>query len=249
MMKWDSELYDKKHDFVSEYGKGLMEYMPEQKVSKILDLGCGTGDLTWQLTAFAGDVVGVDSSESMIEQAKCKYGNIDFSVANALALPFENEFDIVFSNAVFHWIKDHEKLLQNIRRALKTPGRLICEFGGHGNIAVIENTFAQACSSVGLNYQPKFNFPETDAFANLLERNGFCVEKIFAFDRPTPLKDGESGLRNWMMQFFASELSTFTPEQQSAVLDDTERRCRDALWNGKEWVADYRRLRAVACKK
>ncbi len=247
-MKWDSELYDKKHDFVSEYGKDLLEYIPADRMLKILDLGCGTGDLTCRLASFAHTVIGVDSSGSMIAQAKSKYCGIDFRVADALALPFENEFDIVFSNAVFHWIKDHDCLLKNIHRVLKKQGRLICEFGGHGNISAIENAFAQACSHAGIDYQPKFNFPEMAVFSNDLDRIGFCIETIYTFDRLTPLKDGKDGLRNWMMQFFSAELSVLTPEQQLAVLDGAESRCRAALWNGREWVADYRRLRVAACK-
>ena len=46
-MEWNSTLYDKKHDFVAEYGKGLLEFVPQNTKQSILDLGCGTGALTW----------------------------------------------------------------------------------------------------------------------------------------------------------------------------------------------------------
>lgn len=93
MSQWDAALYDKKHDFVAEYGKGLLEFVPENKVQRILDLGCGTGTLTAQ-------------------------------------------FDVVFSNAVFHWIKDHDTLLQNVRKVLKPNGWLVCEFGAHESFSL-----------------------------------------------------------------------------------------------------------------
>lgn len=69
-MEWNSQLYDNKHDFVAEYGKGLLEFVPENKEQTILDLGCGTGTLTAQLKKLGSKVVGVDSSQSMIDKAK-----------------------------------------------------------------------------------------------------------------------------------------------------------------------------------
>lgn len=182
----------------------------------------------------------------MIDKAKEQFANIEFRVCDALDLPFEKEWDIVFSNAVFHWISDHSKLLQNVHKALKPQGLLVCEFGAYGNIATIENAFARACEEAGFDYQPKFNFPTVENFSKLLKENGFIIEKIYDFDRPTVLKDAEKGLENWMRQFFASELTVMSEEEQTIVLTKAEELARGILWNGKEWVADYRRLRVIA---
>lgn len=73
------------------------------------------------------------------------YDNIKFMVCDALALPFEKQFDVVLSNAVFHWIVDHNALLNNIHKVLKPNGLLVCEFGANGNIATIENAFMKVC--------------------------------------------------------------------------------------------------------
>ena len=100
-MKWNSTLYDKKHDFVAEYGKGLLEFVPQNPKQSILDLGCGTGTLTAQLAELCNKLVGVDSSQNMIEKAKEEFGNIEFKVCDALALPFEKEFDVVFPMLYF----------------------------------------------------------------------------------------------------------------------------------------------------
>lgn len=144
-LNWNSQLYDNKHDFVAEYGKGLLEFIPVNSEQTILDLGCGTGTLTVQLGNFGRKVIGVDSSQSMIDKAKEQFGNIEFMLCDALALPFENEFDVVFSNAVFHWISDHDALLKNVRKVLKANGMLVCEFGAKGNIARMENAFMKVC--------------------------------------------------------------------------------------------------------
>ena len=86
-MKWNSSLYNEKHDFVTEYGEGLLEFIPNNVEQTILDLGCGTGTLTKQLVPLGSKVVGVDSSPSMINKAKEQFENIEFMVCDALNLP------------------------------------------------------------------------------------------------------------------------------------------------------------------
>ncbi len=248
MGEWNAALYDKKHDFVAEYGKGLLEFVLEKKEQRILDLGCGTGTLTVQLKNFAESVIGVDSSENMIKRAQEQYPDLDFAVCDALALPFENQFDVVFSNAVFHWIADHNALLKNVHKVLKPGGLLVCEFGAKGNIAAIENAFAETCREFGYEYHPRFNFPTSEHFAELLETNGFTIKKIYDYDRPTPLKDHENGLANWIKQFFASDLTSMSEKMQGEIIQKVEDLTRKTLWNGNEWVADYRRLRAIASR-
>ena len=248
-MEWNSLLYDKKHDFVSEYGKALLEFIPNNKEQSILDLGCGTGTLTAQLYNLGSKVIGVDSSSNMIDKARKEYSNIEFMICDALDLPFDSEWDIVFSNAVFHWISDHNALLQNIHKVLKPKGLLICEFGASGNISSIENAFEEASNELGFDYHHKFNFPTVEDFGKLLENNGFIIEKIYDYDRPTVLKDAEQGLVNWMKQFFSSELSIMSADTQSIIFERVEQLTKTSLWNGNEWVADYRRLRAIAHKK
>ena len=98
------------------------------------------------------------------------------------------------------------------------------------------------------SYHSEFNFPEVKTFSGLLEKNGFKIELIYDFDRPTPLSDGKMGLRNWLRQFFASELQVVSGAELEYILRRVEGLTRHELWNGHEWRADYRRLRAIACK-
>ena len=246
-MKWNSKLYNDSQNFVAEYGKGLLEFVPA-KTDKILDLGCGTGTLTYQLAERCNYVLGIDSSDSMIEEAKKSYPHLEFATVDALSISYECEWDIIFSNAVFHWINDHELLLQKIYKALKPNGKLICEFGAHGNISVIENGFKHALQKTGITYTSKFNFPIVSDFESLLTKTGFKTEQIYSYDRPTPLKDGERGLFNWAIQFFQSELVQMSAEQRDRVLTAMSNEIKNELWNGTCWIADYKRLRVIATK-
>lgn len=248
IMEWNTALYNTKHHFVAEYGKELLDFIPDSPEQSILDLGCGTGTLTAQLSHLASKVIGIDSSQSMIKKAKEQFGHIEFTVCDALNLPFEQEFDIIFSNAVFHWIADHSLLLKNISRSLKPEGSLVCEFGAKGNIAAIENAFAKTIKELGFNYQTKFNFTTVDAFSSLLEKNGFVIDTVYDYDRPTILSDGKQGLKNWIKQFFSAEMAIIPKYLHNAVFQNIEKLIKNTQWTGQEWVADYRRLRAIAHK-
>ena len=232
-MEWNASLYDQKHDFVAEYGAELLQFIPENAEQSILDLGCGTGALTAKLAGMGRRVLGADSSPEMIERARALHPELEFVRCDALNLPYAQQWDVIFSNAVFHWIGDHGALLRSIHRALKRGGLLVCEFGAEGNIAAIEGAFAKACAELDVAYRSKFNFPSQERFQTLLQENGFAIDFISAFDRPTKLKDSESGLSNWIRQFFASELAVLPESMHSGVLRSVENETRAALWNAK----------------
>jgi trans-aconitate methyltransferase len=248
-MKWNAELYQNNHGFVAEYGKGLLEYVPCGRAGQtILDLGCGTGELTYELSKKSDAVIGIDGSESMIQKAGAMYPQIEFYVMDACKLIWQDYFDVVFSNAVFHWIPDQASLLKSICRALKTDGKLICEFGAHGNVAKIRRSFHNVLKNYGYEDTYPFYLPETQEYTRLLRQAGFDVELIMDYDRPTALKGYKLGLRNWLKQFFANDLSNFTAGRQVDIFEAVEDSLYSDLWDGKQWIADYRRIRAVAVK-
>ncbi|MDD4796638.1 MAG: class I SAM-dependent methyltransferase [Eubacteriales bacterium] len=247
-MEWNPQLYQDRHAFVTQYGKDLLEYVRQLSPAAILDLGCGTGTLTDALRGYAGRVVGIDASAHMIAYARKQYPGIEFCVMDALALPYREEFDAVFSNAVFHWIPRQEQLLRGIHTALKPGGKLICEFGAYGNIRAIQQAFCAALGKLGYSYYSPFFFAIAQEYGALLGDTGFLVETVFEFDRPTPLAGAQDGLRHWMTQFFAHELGMLTDDEREGVLKDVEKALAARLWDGSQWIADYRRLRAVARK-
>ncbi len=136
--EFDGNKYKAASAHQKEWGAKLIRELNIAGSERILDLGCGDGALTAQLAALApqGSVLGIDASRGMIETAKTHVaGNLSFAVRDINDLDFENEFDIVFSNAALHWIKDHDALLGNVHRALKPGGMLKFNFAGDGNCA------------------------------------------------------------------------------------------------------------------
>lgn len=96
---------------------------------KILDLGCGNGRYFPLFERKNVDYIGIDNSEELIRIAREKYPQAKFQVANALNLPFPNNyFDKVYSIALLHHIPSDEfriKSLKEIKRVLKPKGTLI----------------------------------------------------------------------------------------------------------------------------
>jgi trans-aconitate methyltransferase len=163
-------------------------------------------------------------------------------------LAYPPEFGAVFSNAALHWMKPLDTVFARVAGALKPGGRLVLEMGGAGNVQTVIDAVNHATTTLGLPEVPHpWIFPSTAQLATLLESAGLRVERTHWFARPTPLK-GEDGFRAWLDGFGSAWLAPLSPADREAVLAEAEAYARPLLWNGAEWVADYRRLRAVAVK-
>ena len=75
---WNPDLYDDKHDFVFKFGEEIVKLLNPKKGETILDIGCGTGDLTKKISEQCGKVIGIDNSNEMIQSAQKKYPEISF---------------------------------------------------------------------------------------------------------------------------------------------------------------------------
>ena len=100
--KWNAVTYDDMFGYVSEYGKGIIELLQPNSGEKILDLGCGTGDLSYEISKSGACVLGMDAAPQMIETAQEKYKSLRFVVGNGENFQIYELFDAVFSNAAIH---------------------------------------------------------------------------------------------------------------------------------------------------
>jgi len=249
--EWNANLYDAKHAFVWKYGADLVPLLGPQAGERILDIGCGTGHLTAQIADSGAGVVGVDRSPDMIAAAREAYPHLLFEVADARDLPYRTEFDAVFSNATLHWIQEPEMVIRNVRNALRPGGRFVAEFGGKGNIRKMQTAFSQAFSELHATAPGEINpwyYPSVSEYATLLETNGLEVRFMTLFDRPTPLEDGELGMRNWITMFGSDYSAKLSPETRESFLRRVEELLRPELFRDGQWMADYRRLRLVAAR-
>ncbi|WHX48224.1 methyltransferase domain-containing protein [Paenibacillus woosongensis] len=249
---WKPELYDQKLGFVSDYGKDVLRLLQPQPGEMILDLGCGTGDLSFEIQNSGARVLGMDYSPAMIEQGRRKYPSLDFIVGNAADFSLDQSMDAVFSNAALHWIKDAEAVAACVWRALRPGGRFVAEFGGRGNVdTIIQSTCKVLSEHYGIDGEQRnpWFFPSIGEYSSLLEAQGFRVTYAVHFDRPTPLEDGENGLFHWLSGLGADEFfQDLSDTNRARAFQQICNAARAKLYQDNVWFADYKRIRVVAFK-
>ncbi|MBZ5623346.1 MAG: class I SAM-dependent methyltransferase [Acidobacteriia bacterium] len=246
---WNPSLYQSSHSFVWEYGRDLLGLLAPLAGERILDVGCGTGQLTAEIARAGAEVLGIDHSVSMITQARRNFPDQRFEVQDVCAMPFRTEFDAVFSNAALHWVERADDAAAAMARALKPGGRLVVEFGGRGNTRALLEALRLALKARHGAEPQRVNpwfFPSVGEYASLLERHGLEVTFATLFDRPTALEGGGEGLANWFAMFGAS----LTEElRQPEFVRLVEQAAAPSLLRDGVWWADYRRLRVAARKE
>ncbi|MBW4646545.1 MAG: methyltransferase domain-containing protein [Goleter apudmare HA4340-LM2] len=248
---WNATLYQDKHAFVWQYGEDLLQLLNPQPGELILDLGCGTGQLTEKIAQTGAEVSGIDSAPAMIEKARQNYPHLNFDVADVTYFQVKQPLDAVFSNAVLHWVKSAEKAIASIHQALKPGGRFVAEFGGRGNVQMIAQALSSAVEAIAIpNAQTRnpWYFPRIAEYTTLLEHQGFDVIYAVLLARPTPLADGEAGLANWIRMFASAFLVGLSVEQQTQIIRNVEDHLKPRLYQEGTWTADYRRIRIIATK-
>ena len=138
VLGWDAARYHRVSDPQWRWGLRVLDRLAPAEGERILDLGCGTGRLTSEISTRAPGaiVTGADRSIAMLSKAREHVASVAaFAQADATALPFHPVFDAVFSTATFHWIQDHDTLFREVHRVLKPGGRLVSQCGGGPNLA------------------------------------------------------------------------------------------------------------------
>ena len=241
---WDPIDYSRHAGFVAVLGRDLIDLLAPREGEEILDLGCGDGALTMEISACGCNVVAVDSSPEQINAAAEK--GLDARLGDGAHLNFVAAFDGVISNAALHWMTDPEAVIDCVWQALRPGGRFVGEMGATGNIQNVINAVMATLAARGIDgqdYNPWF-FPSESEYAGLLEARGFDVELIQRFERPTPLG---GDILPWLKIFTQS----FTRAVSLGGRDDIYKEIADRLESDLKdqngcWFIDYVRLKFKA---
>ncbi|GKS12757.1 methyltransferase type 11 [Paenibacillus chitinolyticus] len=247
---WNPKVYPEHPDFGVKPGVEALSLLLPQTGERILDVGCGNGDLTAEIAAAGAVPTGIDLSEEMVRKARQKYPELNFQVEDVCQYRTDVRFDAVFSNAALHWIKDAPAVARTIWLALRDGGRFVAEFAGRGNVAALTNAMEQELVARGYAWAGRspWYFPTIGEYASLLEQTGFRVMLAQHFDKPTPLK-GDTGVRKWLDSFADYFFRDVTLADKASIYNAIEAKVKPHLIREGQWMMDTSRLRIVAVKE
>jgi trans-aconitate methyltransferase len=207
--QWNPVEYAKSSSVQQQWARELIRKLELKGNERILDIGCGDGKVTAEIALCVpnGFVLGIDSSKEMITLSQSlfpadAFSNLRFQCENASRLPFENKFDVVFSNATLHWVLDHKPVLQGICKSLRHGGRILLQMGGRNNTYAVENMMKNLIHKeewsryfVGFNFSYGFYGP--DEYNKWLREAGFNAKRVELIPKDAK-HEGRSGFESWI---------------------------------------------------
>ena len=206
-LDFDGKRYEQASTHQKEWGSRLIESLELAGDERVLDLGCGDGALTAQMAKCVprGQVIGVDASPGMLNVARqYQAENLQFQLLDIENLSYDSEFDLVFSNATLHFLRDHSNLLRNIYRALRNGGVVRCNFGADGNCvhffqAVRETMDSDRFASYFDGVEWPYYMPEVDEYRNLVSESHFRQFEVWGENADRYFPDA-TALTKWIDQ-------------------------------------------------
>jgi trans-aconitate 2-methyltransferase len=260
---WDAQTYHKISNIQLSWGQELLASRQWNGDEIVLDAGCGSGRVTKIISSFVpkGRVYAVDLDQSMISAAKSNLRhvkNIRFVLADISLLELAEEVDVVFSNAVIHWIADHYRLFSNLRKLLKDNGEMLIQCGGKGNLRETHRLLEEVRMKSEFikyftNWVTPWNFASEEETLLILEKIGFShirtklTKKIAQFSSSEEYKQF---MQTVVMKPYLSYLPTddnlcIRKAFVDAFLKKKEFQTKFSNESNK-WIADYVRLNISA---
>ena len=207
--QWNAVDYSKSSSVQQQWARELIHKLELKGNEHVFDVGCGDGKVTAEIASCVpnGSVLGIDSSKEMITLAQSlfpgdAYSNLRFRCEDASVLPFENTFDVVFSNATLHWVIDHKPVLQGMYRSLRHGGKILLQMGGRNNAYAVEIVMKKLITKepwlkyfVGFSFSYGFYGPEE--YNSWLRDAGFQAKRVELIPKDAK-HEGRTGLESWI---------------------------------------------------
>jgi len=197
--EWDAASYDRVSDPQLTWARDVIDRLDLRGDERVLDAGCGSGRVTEELLSRVpkGQVVAVDGSAAMIQQLQRRLGDrVEAFAVDLLDLAVTQPFDAIFSTATFHWIRDHNRLFGELRRALRAGGRLEAQCGGGPNLATIHARADELAATEPFHdsfaqWEEPWLFASPEETTSRLARAGFTEIECWLEQAPARFSDAE----------------------------------------------------------
>lgn len=205
---WNAEQYAEHSSAQLEWATELIAKLNLEGNESVLDIGCGDGKITAAIAEKLpeGRVLGIDSSAEMIRLARSRFeggaGNrLNFRQLDVREMAIEHEFDVIFSNAALHWVRDHASMLKRIARSMKTSGRMLIQMGGKGNAGEILSVFDRLMEGRWepwfKNFSLPYGFHSPGDYTAWLTAVGLTPDRVVLIEKDMKQK-GKEGLAGWI---------------------------------------------------
>lgn len=245
---WNPEQYGKFRGERAAPFHDLLALVEPAPSPRVLDLGCGTGELTRLAHEKLGarETLGVDASQAMLERAAEQAGGgLSFRQGD-LASFSEGGFDLVLSNAAVHWVPDHEALLPRLLGLVAPGGQVAIQAPAnehHASHAVAREVARESAFAGPLDgFERSSPILEPEAYARILFRHGFGRQRVRFEVYAHPLASREDvveWVRGTTLTDYERRLDAATFER---FLDRYRERLLGALPDERPFLYTYRRL-------
>jgi trans-aconitate 2-methyltransferase len=176
MADWSASQYLKFEDERTRPPRDLLAQVPLARARRVVDLGCGPGNSTELLIARypEAEVIGLDSSPDMLAQARERLPKGVFLQADLATWSPAAETDLLFANAVFQWVPDHEAVLRRLLEALPPGGVLAVQMPdntGEPALALMREVAGRGpwAGNASVNHAARDELPTPEAYYDLLK--------------------------------------------------------------------------------
>jgi trans-aconitate methyltransferase len=216
------------------WGEAIVAGLALRGDETALDLGCGSGRLTEFLLRRLprGRVIAIDRSANMLESAR-QYlqpefdGRVEFLQASLDEISLQQVAGLAFSNAAFHWVRDHPRLLRAVFAALKPGGWLVAQCGAAPNIAHLRARAGLLMAEP--SFAPYFDgwpgpweFASPELMASRLSEAGFTDIETSMFEAPVQLESRQQTRDYYENVIFGAHLARIPedrPDLRNRFLD------------------------------
>jgi trans-aconitate 2-methyltransferase len=242
---WDAATYDRISAPQQAWAAEQLDRLALAGDEVVLDAGCGSGKITAELVRRVpeGTVYAVDAAPSMVRHTQEALGDRAVALCQDLTeLALPEPVDVVFSNATFHWIPDHDALFAALHRNLKPGGRLLAQCGGRGNIDAFRHVSEEVAAEEPFaphfeGWRKPWNYATAEETETRLQAAGFTEASCWLEDRPTELAEPRAFVQTVCL---VRHLDPLPPELHDEFVDRVMERVDKPL------VLGYVRLNMVA---